>query len=123
MLFSFLSRQLASYALFRPKTGIFGPKTNRPDSGSALVPFSATFKKEVGDGKPREHDGVVYRRPNTRILWMCYFDQSGKRIRESTFTEDWQEANKKLGALCFFIGPVARAPRLGKSDRAQTVPI
>jgi len=46
--------------------------------------------------RPREHDGVVYRRPNTRILWMCYFDQSGKRIRESTFTEDWQEANKKL---------------------------
>lgn len=27
---------------------------------------------------------------------MCYFDRSGKRIRESTFTEDWQEANKKL---------------------------
>ena len=46
--------------------------------------------------RPREHDGVVYQRPNTRILWMCYFDQSGKRIRESIFTEDWQEANKKL---------------------------
>jgi len=46
--------------------------------------------------RPREHDGVVHRRPNTRILCMCYFDQSGERIRESTFTEDWQEANKKL---------------------------
>ena len=46
--------------------------------------------------RPREHDGVVYRRPNTKILWMCYFDRSGKRIRESTFTEDWREANKKL---------------------------
>ncbi len=46
--------------------------------------------------RPREHDSVVYQRPNTRILWMCYFDQSGKRIRESTFTEDWQEANEKL---------------------------
>jgi hypothetical protein len=46
--------------------------------------------------RPREHDGVVYQRANTRILWMCYFDQSGKGIRESTFNEDWQKANKKL---------------------------
>jgi hypothetical protein len=43
--------------------------------------------------RPREHDGIVYWRPNTKILWMCYFDREGKRIRESTF-EDWQEANK-----------------------------
>jgi len=35
---------------------------------------------------------------------MCYFDCTGKRIRESTFTEDWQEANKKL------------RERLGKRD-------
>jgi hypothetical protein len=27
---------------------------------------------------------------------MSYLDRAGKRIRESTFTEDWQEANKKL---------------------------
>jgi len=27
---------------------------------------------------------------------MSYPDRSGKRIRESTFTQDWQEANKKL---------------------------
>ena len=46
--------------------------------------------------RPRKHDGVVYRRPNTRIIWMSYFDRNGKRIRESTFTEDWQEANRKL---------------------------
>jgi integrase len=46
--------------------------------------------------RPRKHDGVVYRRPNTRVLWMSYLDRAGKRIRESTFTEDWQEANKKL---------------------------
>ena len=46
--------------------------------------------------RPREHDGIVYRRPNTNVLWMSYFDRSGKRIRESTFTEDWQEANQKL---------------------------
>jgi integrase len=46
--------------------------------------------------RPRAHDGVVYRRPNTKILWMSYFDREGKRIRESTFTEDWPEANQKL---------------------------
>jgi hypothetical protein len=27
---------------------------------------------------------------------MSYPDRHGKRIRESTFTEDWQESNKKL---------------------------
>ena len=27
---------------------------------------------------------------------MVYRDRGGKRIRESTFTEDWQEAQKKL---------------------------
>jgi len=27
---------------------------------------------------------------------MSYLDRAGKRIRESNFTEDWQEANKKL---------------------------
>jgi integrase len=27
---------------------------------------------------------------------MCYLDRDGKRIRESTFTQDWQEANAKL---------------------------
>jgi len=46
--------------------------------------------------RPRKHDGVVYKRPNTRVLWMSYVDRAGQRIRESTFTEDWQEANKKL---------------------------
>jgi len=46
--------------------------------------------------RPRKHDGVVYKRPNTKILWMSYLDRAGKRIRESNFTEDWQEANKKL---------------------------
>src|SRR5258708_26817755 len=27
---------------------------------------------------------------------MSYLDRGGKRIRESTFTQDWQEANRKL---------------------------
>ena len=30
------------------------------------------------------------------ILWMSYRDRSGKRIRESTFTEDWDKAQRKL---------------------------
>src|SRR5258708_4625300 len=46
--------------------------------------------------RPRKHDGIVYRRPGTRVLWMCYPDREGKRIRESTFSGDWQEANRKL---------------------------
>ena len=46
--------------------------------------------------RPRKHDGVVYTRSGTNVLWMCYSDRNGKRIRESTFTQNWQEANKKL---------------------------
>jgi len=46
--------------------------------------------------KPQKHDGVVYSRNDGKILWICYRDRSGKRCRESTGTEDWQEANRRL---------------------------
>ncbi|HEV2729985.1 MAG TPA: phage integrase SAM-like domain-containing protein [Terriglobales bacterium] len=46
--------------------------------------------------RPRKHDGVVYKRNGTKVLWMCYVDRDGQRIRESTLTQDWQEANRKL---------------------------
>jgi integrase len=43
-----------------------------------------------------EHDGVLFRRKGSKFWWMCYRDRDGTRRRESTFTEDWTEANKKL---------------------------
>jgi hypothetical protein len=46
--------------------------------------------------RPIEHDGVVYRREGSKFWWICYRDRAGKRQRESTLTEDWQEANKML---------------------------
>jgi len=46
--------------------------------------------------KPRKQDGVVYSRKDGRILWIRYRDRNGKPCRESTQTEDWQEANSKL---------------------------
>jgi hypothetical protein len=46
--------------------------------------------------KPRKQDGVVYSRKDGRILWIRYRDRNGKPCRESTQTEDWQEANMKL---------------------------
>ena len=46
--------------------------------------------------KPQKHDGVVYQRKDGRVLWIRYRDRNGKRCRESTHTEDWQEANRKL---------------------------
>jgi len=46
--------------------------------------------------RPVEHDGVVYRRQGSKFWWICYRDRAGKRQRESTFTEDWQEAQKML---------------------------
>ena len=46
--------------------------------------------------RPSKHDGAVYKRNDGKILWITYRDRDGKRIRESTFTEDWQEAQRKL---------------------------
>ena len=46
--------------------------------------------------RPSKHDGAIYPRKDGKVLWMVYRDRSGKRIRESTYTEDWQEAQKKL---------------------------
>jgi integrase len=46
--------------------------------------------------RPVKHDGVVYRREGSKFWWICYRDRAGKRQRESTFTEDRQEAYKML---------------------------
>jgi len=46
--------------------------------------------------RPSKHDGAVFKRNDGKILWITYRNREGKRIRESTFTEDWQEAQRKL---------------------------
>jgi integrase len=46
--------------------------------------------------RPSKHDGAVYKRNDGKILWITYRDRDGKRVRESTFTEDWQDAQRKL---------------------------
>jgi len=46
--------------------------------------------------RPSKHDGVVYRRNDSKIWWMRYRDRSGCRRLESTNTEDWQEAQRQL---------------------------
>src|SRR5438876_9394174 len=46
--------------------------------------------------RPSKHDGAVFKRNDGKILWITYRDRDGKRVRESTFTEDWQEAQRKL---------------------------
>ena len=46
--------------------------------------------------RPSKHDGSIYPRNDGKVLWMVYRDRNGKRIRESTFTEDWEEAQRKL---------------------------
>jgi integrase len=46
--------------------------------------------------RPREHDGVVYRREGTQFWWMRYWDRTGTRRREPTGTTDWKEAQQKL---------------------------
>lgn len=46
--------------------------------------------------RPSKHDGAIYPRNDGKVLWMVYRDRNGKRIRESTNTNDWQEAQRKL---------------------------
>ena len=46
--------------------------------------------------RPIEKDGVVFRRDGSKFLWMRYRDKDGIFRRESTFTEDRQEAVRKL---------------------------
>jgi integrase len=47
-------------------------------------------------GRPRKHDGAVRGKKGTRFLQMEYRDRDGVRRRESTSTEDWNEANQIL---------------------------
>lgn len=46
--------------------------------------------------RPSKHDGVVYQRGDSKIWWMRYRDISGARHLESTGTEDWSEAQRRL---------------------------
>ena len=46
--------------------------------------------------RPSKHDGVVYRRGDSKIWWMRYRDSSGSRHLESTNTEDWDEAQRRM---------------------------
>ncbi len=46
--------------------------------------------------RPSKHDGVVYRRKDSKVWWMRYRDKSGSRRLESTHTDDWQEAQRQL---------------------------
>ena len=46
--------------------------------------------------RPIKHDGGLYKRQGSAIWWMQYRDKSGIRQRESTGTEDWNEAQQSL---------------------------
>lgn len=46
--------------------------------------------------RPSKHDGVIYRRNDSKIWWMRYRNKNGDRRLESTQTEDWQEAHRQL---------------------------
>ena len=64
---------------------------------SELEPFRAQFKQEVVElARPVKHDGGLYKREGSKIWWMRYRDKDGIRQRESTLTEDWDEAQKRL---------------------------
>jgi integrase len=47
-------------------------------------------------GRPSKHDGSLFKRDDSKVWWMRYRDKNGIRQRESTLTEDWEEAQKLL---------------------------
>jgi len=46
--------------------------------------------------RPVKHDGCLYKREGSRIWWIQYRGKDGVRCRESTLSEDWEEAQKFL---------------------------
>ena len=46
--------------------------------------------------RPRHHDGRLFRKEESKFWWMDYRDRDGKRQRESTNSEEWEEAQKRL---------------------------
>ena len=46
--------------------------------------------------RPVKHDGRVFKRVASNIWWIEYRNQAGQRRRESTQTENWDEAQRKL---------------------------
>src|SRR3984893_13804521 len=46
--------------------------------------------------RPIKYDGVVYKRKGTKFWWMRFRDHDGARQSESTHTDDWEEAQKRL---------------------------
>jgi integrase len=46
--------------------------------------------------RPIKHDGGLFKRTGSKIWWMQYRDKAGERQRESTGSEDWNEAQQRL---------------------------
>ncbi len=46
--------------------------------------------------RPIKHDGGLFKRNESTVWWMQYRDKTGHRQRESTGTEDWNEAQRVL---------------------------
>ena len=46
--------------------------------------------------QPSKHDGIIYRRNDSKVWWMRYRDRDGSRRMETTHTEDWHQANQQL---------------------------
>ncbi len=46
--------------------------------------------------RPVKHDGGLFKRTGSKVWWTQYRDKAGERQRESTGTEDWDEAQQRL---------------------------
>jgi len=46
--------------------------------------------------RPVKHDGGLFKRTGSKVWWMQYRNKAGDRQRESTGTDDWDEAQQRL---------------------------
>ena len=67
--------------------------------------------------RPSKHDGVVYKREDSKIWWMRYRDRDGKRHLESTSTEDWEEAQRKLRERLASQGSITRCEVVRRGEQ------
>src|SRR5215468_7263577 len=78
-----------------PHLRVMGRNIRFPQVGVGALPRAV----QTGGGelaRPVKHDGGLYKREGSKIWWMRYRDKDRVRQRESTLTEDWDEAQKRL---------------------------
>ena len=70
-------------------------------------------------GRPRSRGGNVYKRLNSKNLWVRYRDREGRIVKESSGTTDWDEAERWLRQALSLAQAVGNPTQLWKTHLAM----